>query len=170
MCTFNALPIAPRQLMLQNAQHCSPKKERIHSPLQFLEGVYGNSVRAEKSLRTLPEKKVLKFSRNGFQKNTPPVSSRRGSKFTLRIQLRSVSSRKTRIWIRHAGINVKVKAQQKKRLYRSFRHEKRTTKVALVKATKHKASPRQLTRFVWRTDAMVLPDYQVAITKQSKDC
>ena len=168
MCTFNALPIAPRQLMLQNAQHCSPKKERIH-PLQFLEGVYGNSVRAEKSLRTLPEKKVLKFSRNGFQKNTPPVSSRGGSKFTLRIQLRSVASRKTRIWIRHAGINVKVKAQQKKRLYRS-RHEKRTTKVVLVKATKHKANPRQLTRFVWRTETMVLPDYQVAITKQSKDC
>ena len=53
--------------MLQKAQHCAPKKERIY-PLQFLEGVYGNSVRAEKSLRTLPEKKVLKFSRNAFQK------------------------------------------------------------------------------------------------------
>ena len=54
--------------MLREAQHCAPKKERIY-PLQFLEGVYGNSVRAEKSLRTLPEKKVLKFSRNAFQKN-----------------------------------------------------------------------------------------------------
>ena len=94
MCKFNALPIAPRQLMLQKAQHCAPKRERIY-PLQFIEGVYGNSVRAEKSLRNLPEKKVLKFSRNAFQKNTPPVSSKRGSKFTIRIWLRSVASRKT---------------------------------------------------------------------------
>ena len=61
--------VAPRQLMLQKAQHCAPKKERI-CPLQLLEGVYGNSVRAENSLRTLPEKKVLKFSRNAFQKKT----------------------------------------------------------------------------------------------------
>ena len=125
--------------MLQKAQHCAPKKERI-CPLQLLEGVYGNSVRAEKSLRALPEKKVLKFSRNALQKSTPLVSSRRGSKFTLRIWLGSVASRKTRISIRHAGINVKVKAQKKERLYRC-RHEKRTTKVALVKATKHKANP-----------------------------
>ena len=42
-------------------------------------------------------------------------------------------------------------------------------KVALVKATKHKANP-QLTRVVWRTETMVLPDYKVAITKQSKYC
>ena len=109
MCKFNALSIAPRQLMLQKAQHCAPKKERIY-PLQFLKGVYGNSVRAEKSLRTLPEKKVLKFSRSAFPKYTPLILSRRGSKFTLRIWLRSVASRKTRISIRHAGINVKVKA------------------------------------------------------------
>ena len=95
--------------MLQKAQHCAPKKERIY-PLQFLEGVYGNAVRPEKSLRTLPEKKVLEFSLNAFQKNTPLVSSRRGSKFTLRIWLRSVAGRKTRILIRHAGINVNVKA------------------------------------------------------------
>ena len=101
MCKFNAVPIAPRQLMLQKAQHCAPKREGIY-PLQFLGGVYGNSVRAEKSLRTLPEKKVLTFSRNAFQKNTPLVSSRRGSKFTLRIWLRSVASRKTRISIRQA--------------------------------------------------------------------
>ena len=53
--------------MLREGQHCAPKKERTY-PLQFLEGVYGNSVRAEKSLRTLPEKKVLKFSQNAFQK------------------------------------------------------------------------------------------------------
>ena len=95
--------------MLQKAQHCAPKKERIY-PLQFIEGVYGNSVRAEKSLRTLPEKKVLKFHEMLSKKNTPLVSSRRGSKFTLRIWLRSVASRKTRISIRHAGINVGVKA------------------------------------------------------------
>ena len=95
--------------MLQKAQHCAPKKERIY-PLQFIEGVYGNSVRAEKSLRTLPEKKVLKFHEMLSKKNTPLVSSRRGSKFTLRIWLRSVASRKTRISIRHTGINVKVKA------------------------------------------------------------
>ena len=95
--------------MLQKAQHCAPKKERIY-PLQFIEGVYGNSVRAENSLRTLPEKKVLKFHEMLSKKNTPLVSSRRGSKFTLRIWLRSVASRKTRISIRHAGINVKVKA------------------------------------------------------------
>ena len=101
--------VAPRHLMLQKAQHCAPKKERI-CPLQLLEGVYGNSVRAEKSLRTLPEKKVLKFSRNALQKSTPLVSSRRWSKFTLRIWLGSVASRKTRISIRHAGINVRNKA------------------------------------------------------------
>ena len=95
--------------MLQKAQHCAPKRERIY-PLQFIEGVYGNSVRAEKSLRTLPEKQVLKFHEMLSKKNTPLVSSRRGSKFTLRIWLRSVTSRKTRISIRHAGINVKVKA------------------------------------------------------------
>ena len=95
--------------MLQKAQHCAPKKERIY-PRQFIEGVYGNSVHAEKSLRTLPEKKVLKFHEMLSKKNTPLVSSRRGSKFTLRIWLRSVASRKTRISIRHAGINVKVKA------------------------------------------------------------
>ena len=95
--------------MLQKAQHCAPKKERIY-PLQFIEGVYGNSVRAEKSLRTLPEKKVLKFHEMLSKKNTPLVSSRRGSKFTLRIWLRSVASRKTRISIRHAGINVRNKA------------------------------------------------------------
>ena len=88
----------------------APKKERIY-PLQFLEGVYGNSMRAEKSLRTLPEKKVLKFSRNAFQKNTPLAPSRIRSKYTLRICLHSVANRKTRISIRHAGINVKVKAQ-----------------------------------------------------------
>ena len=101
--------VAPRHLMLQKAQHCAPKKERI-CPLQLLEGVYGNSVRAEKSLRTLPEKKVLKFSRNALQKSTPLFLSRRGSKFTLRICLGSVASRKTRISIRHASINVRVKA------------------------------------------------------------
>ena len=95
--------------MLLKAQHCTPKKERIY-PLQFIEGVYGNSVRAEKSLRTLPEKKVLKFHEMLSKKNTPLVSSRRGSKFTLRIWLRSVASRKTRISIRHAGINVRDKA------------------------------------------------------------
>ena len=83
--------------MLQKAQHCAPKKERI-CPLQLLEGVYGNSVRAEKSLRTLPEKKVLTFLRNAFQKKKTPL----GSKFTLRIWLRSVASRKTRISIRQA--------------------------------------------------------------------
>ena len=75
MCKFNAVPIAPRQLMLQKAQHCAPKRERIY-PLQFLGGVYGNSVRAEKSLRTLPEKKVLTFSRNTFQKEKEKNTSR----------------------------------------------------------------------------------------------
>ena len=99
MCTFNAVPIAPRQLMLQKTQHCAPKRERIY-PLQFLGGVYGNSVRAEKSLRTLPEKKVLTFSRNTFQKKKKKTPL--GWKFTLRIWLRSVASRKTRISIRQA--------------------------------------------------------------------
>ena len=75
MCKFNAVPIAPRQLMLQKAQHCAPKREGIY-PLQFLGGVYGNSVRAEKSLRTLPEKKVLTFSRNAFQKKKEKNTSR----------------------------------------------------------------------------------------------
>ena len=75
MCTFNAVPIAPRQLMLQKTQHCAPKRERIY-PLQFLGRVYGNSVRAEKSLRTLPEKKVLTFSRNTFQKKREKNTSR----------------------------------------------------------------------------------------------
>ena len=51
-------------------------------------------------------------------------------------------------------------------LYRS-RHEQSTTKVALVKATK---PPRQLMRFVWRTETMVFADHKVAITEQFKDC
>ena len=53
------------------------------------------------------------------------------------------------------------------RLHRS-RHDKAgTTKVALVKASKHKANrTRQLIRFGWRTETMVLPDHKVAITKQ----
>ena len=76
MCKFNAVPITPRQLMLQKAQHCAPKRERIY-PLQFLGGVYGNSVRAEKSLRTLPEKEVLTFSRNAFQKSTKEKNTSR---------------------------------------------------------------------------------------------
>ena len=36
-----------------------------------------------KNPQTFPEKKVLKFSRNGFQKNTLLASYRRGLKCTL---------------------------------------------------------------------------------------
>ena len=50
-----------------------------------------------------------------------------------------------------------------------FSPQQSTTKVALVKATKHKANPATM-RFVWRTETMVLPDHKVAITKQFKDC
>ena len=57
------------------------------------------------------------------------------------------------------------------RLYRS-RHDKAgATKVALVIASKHKANrTRQLMRFAWRTETMVLPDHKVAIPKQPKRC
>ena len=53
------------------------------------------------------------------------------------------------------------------RLYRS-RHDKKLLKsrVATVKATKHKANP--TSNFAWRTETMVLPHHKLAITKQSK--
>ena len=55
-------------------------------------------------------------------------------------------------------------------LYRS-RHDKAgTTNVALVKATKHKANAATIMKFAWRTEAMVVPDHKVAITKQPKHC
>ena len=139
MCKFNAVPIAPRQLMLQKAQHCAPKKERIY-PLQFQRKCTEFCAHREESSNSPRKESAIIFTKCFPKKNTPLVSSRRVAKFTLRIWLRSVTSRKTRISIRHAGINVKVKAQQKKRVYCS-RHGKRTTKVALVKATKHKANP-----------------------------
>ena len=87
-----------------------------------------------KSLRTLPESAYI------FAKCFPKTWSRRGSKYTLRNWLHSVANRKTRISIRHVGINVQVQSS----LDRSavpFSPWQSTTKVALVKATKHKANP-----------------------------
>ena len=83
-----------------------------------------------KSLQTPPWKKVPKFSRDAFQKNTPLAWSRRGSKYTVRNWLRSVANKKTRISIRHVGIYVQFKAQQTERLYRS-RHDKVQLKLLL---------------------------------------
>ena len=45
----------------------------------------------------------------------------------------------------------------------------RITRFALVEATKKKPT-RQLMRFTWRTETMVLPDHKVGITEQSQGC
>ena len=80
---------------------------------------------------------MLKFSRNAFQKNTPLAWSRKGSKYTLRNWLRSEANWKTRISIRHVGIYVQVQSAIDRTAV-PFSSRQRTTKVALVKATKHK--------------------------------
>ena len=57
----NELPISPREVMLQKAQHCAPKRERIY-PLQFLEGVQ----------ETLcAQRRVFELSQNIFTKCFP---------------------------------------------------------------------------------------------------
>ena len=62
-------------------------------------------------------------------------------------------------------------------LYRSHHDKAGTTnyKVALVKASKHKANrpanrTRHLMKFAWRSETMVLPDHKVEIAKQPKHC
>ena len=57
----------------------------------------------------------------------------------MRNWLRSVANKKTRISIRHVGIYVQFKAQQTTAV--PFSPRQSTTKVALVKETKHKANP-----------------------------
>ena len=130
MCTFNAVSIAPRQLMLQKAQHCAPKRERIY-PLQFLGGVYENSVRAEKSLRTLPEKKVLTFSRNAFQKKKKKHLQDRNSHSVFGYVQQPVG--------KHEFRSAKLTRKNVCTVLATRREQ--LIKVALVKATKHKANP-----------------------------
>ena len=67
------------------------------------------------------------------------------------------------------NIYVQVQSSIDRTAVPAFSPQQRTTKVALVKATKHKANPATM-RFVWRTETVVLPDHKVAITKQFKDC
>ena len=83
---------------------------------------------------------MLKFSQNTIQENTPLALSRRGSKYTLRNWLRSEANRKTRISIRHVGIYVQVQSSIDRTAV-PFSPQQSTTKVALAKATKHKANP-----------------------------
>ena len=80
---------------------------------------------------------MLKFSRNAFQKNTPLAWSRKGSKYTLRNWLLSEANRKTRISIRHVGIYGQVQSSIDRTAV-PLSPRQSTTKVALVKATKHK--------------------------------
>ena len=83
---------------------------------------------------------MLKFSRNAFQKNKPLAWSRKGSKYTLRNWLRSEANRETRISIRHVGIYVQFQSSIDRTAV-PFSPRQSTTKVALVKATKHKLNP-----------------------------
>ena len=83
---------------------------------------------------------MLKFSRNAFQKSTPLARSRKGSKYTLRNWLRSQANRKTRISIPHVGIYGQVQSSIDRTAV-PFSPRQSTTKVALVKATKHKPNP-----------------------------
>ena len=62
----------------------------------------------------------------------------------------------------------KFKAQWKGRLHRS-RHKREQLNLLLKKQLSTKPT-RQPMRSAWRTDTMVLPDHEVAITKQSKHC
>ena len=83
---------------------------------------------------------MLKFLRNAFQKNTPLAWSRKGSKYTLRNWLLSEANRKTRISIRHVGIYGQVQSSIDRTAV-PFSPRQSTTKVALVKAPKHKPNP-----------------------------
>ena len=86
------------------------------------------------------ERKCLNFHEMLSKKNTPLAWSRRGSKYTVRNWLRSVANKKTRITIRHVGIDVQVQSSTERTAV-PFSPRQSTTKVALVKATKHKANP-----------------------------
>ena len=66
--------------------------------------------------------------------------SRKGSKYTLRNWLRSEANRKTRISIRHVGIYGQVPSSIDRTAV-PFSPRQSTTKVALVKATKHRPNP-----------------------------
>ena len=114
------------------------------------------------------KRKCLNFQEMLSKKNTPLAWSRRGSKYTLRNWLRSVANRKTRISIRHRGIYIQVQSSiDYSHPYPCFSNAASTTKVALVKETKHKANPAtDEVRVENRT--MVLPDHKAAITKQFK--
>ena len=81
-----------------------------------------------------------------FKINTPLASSRRGSKYTLRNWLGSVAIRKTRISIRHVGIDAEGQSSVER------------TAVPYRSVTKTK--PRPKTRLSFR-------DYEKKITKQS---
>ena len=124
------------------------------------------------------KRKCLNFQEMLSKKNTPLAWSRRGSKYTLRNWLRSVANRKARISIRHRGIYIQVQSSIDYSHpyphpypwcypYPCFSNAASTTKVALVKETKHKANPAtDEVRVENRT--MVLPDHKAAITKQFK--
>ena len=124
------------------------------------------------------KRKCLNFQEMLSKKNIPLTWSRRGSKYTLRNWLRSVANRKTRISIHHRGIYIQVQSSIDYSHpyphpypwcypYPCFSNAASTTKVALVKETKHKANPAtDEVRVENRT--MVLPDHKAAITKQFK--
>ena len=124
------------------------------------------------------KRKCFNFQEMLSKKNIPLAWSRRGSKYTLRNWLRSVANRKTRISIRHRGIYIQVQSSIDYSHpyphpypwcypYPCFSNAASTTKVALVKETKHKANPAtDEVRVENRT--MVLPDHKAAITKQFK--
>ena len=57
-----------------------------------------------------------------------------------------------------AGINAQIQSSVERTAV-PFSPQKRTTKLALEKATKHKANPATDERFAWRTETMVLPDH-----------
>ena len=127
------------------------------------------------------ERKCLNFHEMLSKKNTPLAWSRRGSKYTLRNWLRSVVNRKTRISIRHRGIYIQVQSSIDYSHpyphpypwcypYPCFSNAASTTKVALVKETKHKANPATDEVRVENRNHGLAWSQTVAITKQFKDC
>ena len=83
--------------------------------------------------------------------------------------LRSVANKKTRILIRHVGIYVQVQSSTDRTAV-PFSSQQSTTKVALTKATKHKANPATDEVREENRNHGLAWSQTVAITKQFKDC
>ena len=126
----------PFKLKLKN-QAQSRKFDIAHlKTTPVCRGMYGNSLRTylQESQSSSTKENTKIFKKCVPKKHTSSIaSSRRGSKNTLCNWLRLVADRKTRILIFHGDIQLDRTAVP-------FSPRPRTTKVALIKATKYKAN------------------------------